>query len=1013
MKKLTNNVLVLVLSSSFAMVSAQKTKQDSAKTRDIEGVVVTALGIKREKRSLGYSTQEVKGDDVNKNPTTNFLNNLSGQVSGLDIKQGTNFGGSVNITSRGFKSLTGTNQMLFVIDGVPVLNSNINSSDQISGRYGYDYGNAASDINPNDIETLNILKGAAAAALYGSRAQNGAVIITTKRGKKNSKGIGIEFTSSITMSSIDKSTFPKYQTEYGEGYNGEDSFNAYGQYNNGTTAAFGDDASWGPKFDPNLLVYQYGAVIPGSATFGKATPWVAAKNGPITFFKTGTNYTNSLTLNGANDVASFRLSYNNTDATDILPNSELIKNNIGGNASYKITDNLTANLYINYTTQKTTGRNSTGYGDNILANFRQWWPVNVDIRDQQTLYNLGQQNYSWNITSPTNLAPQYWDNPYFTRYKNYQSDRRDRVNGNFSLSYDVTKDLNLLARVSSDSYNLLTEERRANGSSRALFGLNPSVQQPSGYAVSNYKITERNYDFIATYKKDVTEDLNVNALIGTNINYQSTYSTQLSTSGGLKIPNVFTISNSASTPIPPIIVDNSKQIIGVFAQASLGYKNTYYIDGTIRRDQTTALISGNNSYWYPSLSTSIVFSNLLKADWLNFGKIRAAYADVGSDTAANSIYDFYNVGVPFGTNPIYSASTTSRKLSIQPQRLRSKEVGIETQFLKRRVGLDVTWFINDAYNQILALPVSSTTGSLNQFQNAGNMRTKGFEVTLKLTPIKTRDFSWDVIANWSNPISRVTQLSDGTSNILLASLQGNVSINATLGEKYGAIWGSDYVYTPDGQKIINPKTGAYLVTPEYTHNLGSYQADWFGGVRNNFTYKNFSLGFLIDVKQGGKVFSLDQAYGYGTGIYDNSVGLNELGNPIRNTLANGGGIIQEGVIPDPNNPGKYITNNVRLDKSQSSQVIGTDLPARAYVYDASYVKLREASITYKLSKEALGSKFIQGMAFSIIGSNLWIIHKNLPYSDPEAGLSSGNAQGYQSGPMPTTRNFSFSVKVNF
>lgn len=1012
MKKLTASLLVLVLSSSLAVAQAQE-KNDTIKTKEIEGVVVTALGIKREKKSLGYATQELKGEDVNKNPTTNFLNNLSGQVSGLEIRQGTNFGGSVNITSRGFKSLGDTNQMLFVVDGVPILNSNVNNANQTNGRFGYDYGNAASDINPNDIETMNILKGAAAAALYGSRAQNGAVIITTKKGKKNGKGIGIEFSSSVTMSTIDKSTFPKYQTEYGEGYNGEDSFNGYGQVNNGLTAPFGDDASYGPRYNPNLLVYQYGSVLPGSPTLGQATPWVMAKNGPITFFDTATNYTNSVSFNGANDVASFRLSYTNTDATDILPNSSLIKNNIGGNATYKIADNLTASLFANYTTQNTTGRNSTGYGDNIMASFRQWWPTNVDIKEQQALFDQSQQNYTWNITSPTNLAPQYTDNVYFTRYKNYQNDRRERINGNFSLSYDVTKDINLMARMGTDSYNLRAEERRATGSSRALFGLNTAVAQPSGYAVNNYKITETNYDFIATYKKDVTPDLNVNALVGTNINYQTTYSTRLSTSGGLKIPDYFTISNSASAPILPVIQDTSKQIIGIFGQASLGYKNTFYLDGTIRRDQTSALVSGNNVYWYPSVSTSIVFSNLLKADWLSFGKIRAAYADVGSDTAANSIYDFYNVGTSFGNNSVYSFSTTTRKLDIQPQRLRSKELGIETQFFKNRAGLDVTWFRNDAYNQILALPVSATTGSLNQFQNAGNMKTEGLEVTLKLTPLKSENFSWNIIANWSNPISRITELTDGTKNILLASLQGNVSINAPLGEKYGTIWGSDYVYAPDGQKIIDPTTGAYLVTDNYTQNLGSYQADWFGGVRNTFTYKNLSLGFLIDVKKGGKVFSLDQFYGYGTGIYEDSVGLNDLGNPIRNTLADGGGVIQQGVIPDPNNPGQYIPNNVRLDRSQSSQVLGTDLPAAAYVYDASYVKLREASITYRFTKEALGSRFIQGLSLSLVGSNLWIIHKNLPYSDPEAGLSAGNAQGYQSGPMPTTRNISFNVKVNF
>lgn len=1029
MKKLTTSVLAVVLTGSFALVNAQK--KDTIKTQDIEGVVVTALGIKREKKSLGYATQEVKGEDVNKNPTTNFLNNLSGQVSGLDIRQGTNFGGSINVTSRGFKSLTDSNQMLFVVDGVPILNTNVNGANQVRGAFGYDYGNAASDINPNDIETLNVLKGAAAAALYGSRAQNGAIIITTKKGKKNNKGIGIDFSTSVTVGSVDKETFPEYQTEYGQGYNGEDSF---GTYNGQPRASFGDDASWGPRYDPNLLVFQYGAFIPGSSTFGKATPWTAAKNGPITFFQKSISYTNNIAISGANDISSFRLSFSNNDATDILPNSSLIKNSLGGNASYKITDKLTANFFANYTTQKTSGRQTTGYGANAMAGFRQWWPTNVDVLEQRALYDMSGNNFSWNITSPTNLKPQYWDNLYFQRYKNYQNDNRDRFNGNVSLNFDATKDLSFLARMGVDNYTLTTEERLATGSVAARFGLATTATQPSGYAVNNYKVSEKNLDFIATYKKDITDNFNLTALAGTNLNYQTVYAQYQSTSGGLNIPNLFTISNSKSTPANPIFTDTAKQVLGFFGQASLGYDNTFYLDGTIRRDQSTALPTNKNSYWYPSASASIVFSNLIKQDWLSFGKIRAAWAKVGSDTGPNQLIDVYNPGTAYGTNSTYAFNTTAKNAEIEPQFLKSTEFGIETQFFKKRVGLDVTWFKNDAYNQILPLPVSFGTGSSAQVQNAGNLQTKGFEVSLNLIPLKTKDFSWSLNANWSNPISKITELTEGTQNILLASLQGNVSINAPIGEKYGTIWGSDYVYAPDGQKIIDGDTGAYLVTDDYTHKLGSYQADWFGGVKNTFTYKNLALSFLIDVKKGGQVFSLDQSYGYGTGIYANSVGLNDLGNPIRNQVyvlnndgtyatnpdgtrvfASGplGGIIQQGVIEDPNNPGSYIANNVRLDKYQSSQVLGTDLPAAAFVYDASYVKLREASITYSIPQEVLGIKAIQGMSVSVIGNNLWIIHKNLPDSDPEAGLSSGNVQGYQSGPMPTTRNISFSVKVNF
>ena len=985
--------------------SAQE--KDTLKNQNIEGVVVTALGIKREKKSLGYSTQEVKGDDLNKTPTTNFLNNLSGKVAGLEIKQSTNFGGSINAVSRGYKSILGNNQALFVVDGVPIINNNINSNFQQNGGGGYDYGSPVSDINPSDIESVNVLKGAAATALYGSRAQNGAIIITTKKGKKNNTGIGLEFSSSITVSAVDKATFPEYQTQYGQGYLG----NVFATYQESPRALFGHDASYGAPYNPNLMVWQYDAFIPDSQNYGKKTPWVMAKNGPITFFQKGTNQVNNIAFSGGTDKASFRLSYANTNATDILPNSSLMKNNFGGNASYKLTEKLTATIFANYITQNTKGRNSTGYGDNIMTNFRQWWATNVDLKTQQYLYENFRKNYTWNIKSVSNLAPQYWDNPYFQRYENYQTDNRDRFAGNFSLSYDVSKDFNILGRMGIDGYNMMIEERRAVGSVPAFFSFNP-LEQPSGYAVTNLRFRETNYDVIATYKKTFLDDFNLQAILGGNINVQTNYSNAQTTSGGLYIPNLYTISNSAATPEKPIISDTSKYIYGAFAQASLGYKNTYYVEGTFRRDQSTALPSEKSVYYYPSVSASIVFSNLIREKWLNFAKIRAAYAEVGSDTGADQLRNRYIVQSAFGESPVYSFNTTLRNADLLPQKLKNLEVGTNVQLFNNRFGFDVSWFRNIAFDQILPLPISLANGSISKIQNTGELTTKGFEVSLNISPLKTDNFNWDVNLNWSNPRTKVTQLRTGIENITIGSLQGGITINAPLNGDYGSIWGADFVYDPNGNKVVG-ENGAYLSTPDTNHDLGSFQADFIAGLNNSFKYKNFNFSFLIDWKKGGKIFSLDQYYGYGTGIYADSVGLNDLGNPIRNELSNGGGVILPGVMVDPNNPNNYIPNTIRLDRSMSSQVLGTDPPTAAFVYDASYIKLREVSLSYTFDKKVLGNTFIQGLTLGLSGSNLWIIHKNLPYADPEAGLSSGNIQGYQSGVMPTTRNYSFNLKVNF
>ncbi|ASK29313.1 SusC/RagA family TonB-linked outer membrane protein [Chryseobacterium sp. T16E-39] len=981
-------------------------KQDTLKTQDIEGVVVTALGIKREKKSLGYSTQEIKGEELTKNPTTNFLNNLSGKVAGLEIRQSTNFGGSINAVSRGYKSILGDNQALFVVDGVPIINRNINSPLQVNGFSGYDYGSPVSDINPNDIETLNVLKGAAATALYGSRAQNGAIIITTKKGKKNKQGIGLEYSGSLSVSTVDQSTFPKYQTEYGQGYQG----NVFDSYQGHPISSF-SDASYGAPFDPNLMVWQYDAFIPGSKNFGKTSPWVMAENGPITFFEKAINQTNNIALSGGDDRATFRLSYSNTNATDILPNSSLIKNNFGGNASYKITDHLTASIFANYVTQNTKGRNSTGYGDNIMGNFRQWWPTNVDIQYQKYLYETFNKNYTWNILSPDDLRPGYWDNPYFTRYKNYQNDKRDRFAGNFSLSYDLSNSINILGRVGIDGYNMITEERRAKGSIPAFFSFNP-IEQPSGYAITNLRFTETNYDLIATYKKNIGENFSIQALVGGNINVQTNYSNAQTTSGGLYIDDLYTISNSAATPAKPLITDTSKYVYGAFVQASLGYKNTYYVEGTFRRDQSSSLPKEKEAYYYPSVSASFIFSNLLQQKWLSFGKLRAAYAEVGSDTNADQLRNRFIVQSSFGNNPVYSYNTILRNSDLLPQKLKNLELGTNMQFFKNRIGFDLAWFRNIAFDQILPLPISLANGSGSKIQNTGELTTKGFEFSLNATPLKFNQFSWDMTINWSNPKTKVTALREGTENISIGVLPGGISVNAPLNEEYGSIWGADYVYDPNGNKIIG-KNGAYLHTDDTNHNFGSFQADFIAGFNNSFTYKNFNLSFQIDWKKGGKIFSLDQYYGYGTGLYPDSVGLNDLGNPIRNTLANGGGMVLPGVMEDPNNPGHYIPNTIRLDRSASSQIMETDPPTSAFVYDASFIKLRQVSVSYTFDKKNLGNIGIQSLTLGIVGSNLWIIHKNLPYADPEAGLSSGNIQGYQSGVMPATRNFAFNLKVNF
>lgn len=975
-----------------------KLKDDSV---ELEGVTVTtAMGVKREKKSLGYATQQISGKDLDGGAgNANVANLLSGKAAGVEVSRNTNFGGSTNVVIRGNKSLTGNNQALWVVDGVPIDNSNSNSKTQTTGRGGYDYGNNVSDINQEDIESINILKGAAATALYGSRAANGVVMVTTKKGKKEDKKVGFTFSSNFTVGTVDKSTFPEYQSKYGSGYGKGSSF--IDPSSPIPTVDTSNDASYGDAFT-GQPVYQWDSFTPYSKNYGQATPWSAAKNGPITFFKTAQTNTNGLSLEKATERSSLSLSYVNTLQSGILPNSELKKNQLSARFSQKITDKLTANAYAAVTLQSTVGRNSTGYTDNILGNFRQWWQTNTDIKELENVYNAsGGQNITWNWadpTSPEGLVPAYWDNPYFTRYQNYSSDNRTRLFSYVSLDYKMTDWLSALGRVSLDTYKALQEERRAVGSIASGFGLSP-VDENSGYQRYDNNFQEINYDFMLNFNKKFGDNISLTGILGANIRRDDKENTLMSTIGGLVTPGIYALSNSRYALPFPKEQKYTKQVNGIYAQASLGFKDTYFLDASVRRDESSTLPKGNNSYVYPAVSGSILFSNLIKKDWLNLGKLRLNYAEVGNDADALQLVNTYTRSSNFNNAPMYTLPNTNNNPNLKPERTKSFEAGLETSMLNRRLGFDITYYKTNSVDQIVSAAVSSASGFTNAFVNGGNIENSGLEIQITGTPIKTKDFSWDITVNWSNNKSKVVSLPGGIENLQLASFQGGVTTNATLNEAYGSIKGTDYVYI-NGQPTIDQATGKYMITTTSDNTIGNITPDWIGGLRNKFTYKNVSLGFLIDTQKGGDIFSLDMYYGLATGLYkETAVGT------IRET-----GVLNTGVAPDgtPNtvvskNPGVYSNNYGYLAQ-----------PAKAFVYDASYVKLREVSITYNFPKRMFEGTFVNSATFSLLGSNLWIISKNLPYADPESGLSSGNnSRGYSVGSLPTTRDIGFNLTFKF
>ena len=973
----------------------------SSSGTELDEVVVTALGISREKKSLGYSTQKVSGEEVSRVKDANFVNALSGKISGVQIKSSGTMGGSTNVIIRGNGSLTGNNQALFVIDGVLINNDNSNSSNQQTGRGGYDYGNAASDINPDDIESINVLKGGAAAALYGSKAANGVIMITTKKGRAK-KGLGITINSTLSLGKMDKDTYVKYQKNYGAGY-GENtgwgtSFGSQDMNGDGVDDLYVHsdlDASFGVAFDPSLMIYQWDSYYPQLDTYQKATPWVAAENDPTSYFKTAITSVNNVAFSGATDKGNYKLSYTNFDQTGVLPNSSIKKNIVDFNASRNLNDKFTVSSKINYINTKAIGRYGTGYDDmNPNQSFRQWWETNVDVKQLSDAYFATHDNITWNANGPNDLSPAFTDNPYWTRYENFQNDERNRIIGNVSLDYKFNDWFNAMARATVDNYHDIQEERVAVGS-----------HATSQYLKRLNNFNNNTYDLFLNFNKFFMDDkLNFRGLIGSTIERNSLDKTSATTTGGLVIPGLYALSNSKELSSAPYEYLAEWGRNSFFGSASFGYDNMLFLDAAYRTEKASTLPKDNNTFDYSSLSASFVFSKFIKSEIINFGKIRAGISGTGNAAPPLSVYDTYQNTGNFNGNPLYSLPATKNNGQLKDEKTNEFEAGLEMNFFKNRLGFDLSIYDKESVDNIMSVSVSNATGYDSKWVNAGVMTNKGVELSLNLKPIVSDNFSWTMNVNWSKNTNEVVSLYDDVKELQLASLQGGISINATVGQPYGTIKGYDYQYDNNGNKIIGAN-GQYLKSDEKVV-LGDINPDWIGGINNSFRYKNFNFSFLIDVKKGGEVFSLDTWYGYGTGIYDITSFTNDLGNPVRNDIADGGGLILDGVLEDG------TPNNIRVEANNYANPWGwARAPQKAHVYDAGFVKLREVALSYNFPKETVSRLKLSGLSITFTGKNLWIIDKSLPYSDPEAGLSSGNIQGYQSGAYPAVKEYGLNLNI--
>jgi TonB-linked SusC/RagA family outer membrane protein len=970
-------------------------------------VVVTALGISREKKSLGYSVQEVMGDNVSKTRESNFVNSLSGKISGVQVKQSNTAGGSANIVIRGTKSLMNNNQALFVVDGVPIDNSITNSDDQIKGNGGYDYGNAASDINADDIESMSVLKGAAATALYGSRAANGVIMITTKKGQAR-KGIGVSVSAGLTVSSVDKATLPKIQKKYGGGY---------GAYYEDPTGYFNytdldgdgvedlivptsEDASWGRAFDPNIKVIDWVGLEPtDTRNYLRKVPWAAAKHDIRDFFETGIKQNYNIAFDGGNEKGSYRFSYTNLGEKGILPNSDFKKNTFNFAGTYKLSQKLSIESNVTYVNDENTGRYGTGYdAGNPMQSLGQWFQTNVDINDLKNYFiTPDRRQRSWNYAYYDDIdVPIFHNNIYWTRYMNYENDSRDRVFGNVMLSYKLTPWLKIEGRAAVDEYSNLQEERIAVHSN-----------QTSQYAKAMRNFMETNFDLWAKVDKNFGV-FSLNGLLGTNMRRTTFKTANVTTNGGLIVPELYNLWNSSS----PIKTTEDQNLTGVnsfFGSISLGWKSMVYIDLTGRNDKSSTLPEGNNSYFYPSATASFIVSELpaLKSSkTLSFLKVRLNYAQVGNDAPAYSLRPTYVQSANWNTLGLFHVNTTLPNPALKPERTKSVEAGIESKFLNSRISMDLSVYKTNSFDQIMPVRISRGSGFNERYVNSGEIENKGIELALTADVIKTNDFTWTLQINWFKNKNKVVSLYEGVQNILLSSAW-DVSTNVVAGQSYGQLRGTDFVYT-NGKKTVGAD-GYYLLSPETDKMIGSLLPDWNSGITTIFNYKGFTLSGLVDISKGGSLYSVDMKYGRATGLFEETAGKNAQGKPLRDPVEAGGGMLYK--------------NTVHEDGTANTTYIGASdwysgwlydyLPTSEYVYDASYVKLREVAFGYSLPSKLISKTPFSRINVSIVGRNLWIIHKNVPYYDPEYSLSAGNIQGIADGAYPSTRTMGFNLTFGF
>ena len=956
----------------------------------LEEVVVTALGISREKKALGYAVQEVKSTELQTRPT-NALAALSGKVAGLQvISSGGNMGGSTRTLLRGINSIAGSNQPLYVVDGTPIDNSDLNSAGTINGSAGKDVGNMIQDLNPDDIENISVLKGPSAAALYGSRAANGVILITTKRAGKG-ENVSIDVNTGLEFENIVR--LPKRQHLYGQGYSQTfQTVNIDGK--DYKIVDYASDESWGPKLDGTPVLQWYNLNPEDAADYLNPSPWLYPEHDVTYFFNTGLANTNNVAISGNSGQTNYRFSYTNKNVKGTVPNASLGRNTLNFSGGTKL-GKLSVNTNINYIHNNSIGKPWTGASNrNIILEAYQWGAVQVDYKRLENYKRADGTPLAWNRTgwqnTPAAEATRFIDNPFWSAYESYLEEKRDRFYGNVGVQYEVADWLNVGAKVHGDIYQFSTEDRIAVYSRSA-----------SQYEETSNRLNEYNYEFLATAKKN-WDKVSLVANVGANLRNQSRKVDYGITQGGLIIPNYYNLKNASNVKIENF--KYNRRIASVYASASLGYHDYLFLDATVRNDWSSTLPTNANSFIYPSFTGSFVFSQVpgFQADWLSFGKVRLGWAQVGNDTDPYQLYKAYDVEQSFNGLSSNKLPSTLNNSELKPEITSSWETGINLQFFRNRLGLDVTYYNNVSRNQILPIPVSSAFGYEAKVLNAGRVENKGLEIILNGTPIQNDNFEWNASLNYSRNKNKVLKLDELVNTLTLSS--SLINLVAREGQPYGQLLGYDFVYA-DGQRVVK-EDGTYLRTSQLVP-LGSVLPDYLFGFQNNFRYKNFNFGFLIDGRVGGSFYSQTYNVGMYSGILDRTAE-----NNVRED-----GLILDGVKADVvfNPDGTYTTSNVRENDTRiTAQQWGRNEstgPTTFSIFDGTFVKLREVTLGYTIPLN--DPKVVKGVRISAYARNVWNIYTKSKYIDPEFANSSGNVQGIEAGNIPTPLTYGFNVNLKF